>query len=398
MGDRGWINIKRGAILLLTIWTLGLGPTLAQSSPAQPGLTQSGLTQSGLTQSGLTQSELAQATSPPQAPFYPYPASFWEKFERLRIDPELQHLVEEDLEKSLVIRQQIQTEVDRTFSHTTSLLNVLLGVLTAMPVLIAAGFWFIRRSVINQVLSETRKQLRDEVEQQLDREVAAELKAQAAAFQVELTGLRQDFSQQLQQMRRLFSDAQAEKDQIIQELASILPTPDRETDLPDLHQKVQALTQQLTELLSANQQLALSASDYIEQAKASYFEGNYDQAISLFDQALQLEPEDGKVWYYLGLTFSKKQQYYPAIHAYNEALRLKPDLYQAHFSKARCYAIQQQDDLTLVALKKAIRIGGDRVQDVVASDPLFESIRSQLSAKLEDESEDPIDDLIDQDD
>lgn len=136
----------------------------------------------------------------------------------------------------------------------------------------------------------------------------------------------------------------------------------------------------------------------IEQANAADAAGDYDQAITQFDRALQLDSEDSNVWYSLGLIFSKKQQYYPAIHAYNESLRLNPDLYLAHLSKARCYAAQQQDDLTLVALKKAIRLGDDRVLEAVTADPLFESIRSRLSAKLEDESLDPIDDLIDQDD
>jgi tetratricopeptide (TPR) repeat protein len=143
----------------------------------------------------------------------------------------------------------------------------------------------------------------------------------------------------------------------------------------------------------------------IEQANAAYSAGDYDQAITLFDQALQLDSEDSNAWYSLGQTFSKKQQYYPAIHAYNEALRLNPELYQALLSKAHCYAIQDQDDLTLVALKKAIRLGSDsgnatlreRVLEAVAADPLFEKIRPRLSAKLEDESADPIDDLIDQD-
>jgi tetratricopeptide (TPR) repeat protein len=136
----------------------------------------------------------------------------------------------------------------------------------------------------------------------------------------------------------------------------------------------------------------------IDQANVADAAGDYDQAITQFDRALQLDSEDSNVWYSLGLIFSKKQQYYPAIHAYNEALRLNPDLYQAHFSKAHCYAAQQQDDLTLVALKKAIRLGGNRVLEAVTDDLLFESIRSRLRAKLEDESEDPIDDLIDQDD
>ncbi|MEM9162046.1 MAG: hypothetical protein AAGC54_03125, partial [Cyanobacteria bacterium P01_F01_bin.4] len=42
---------------------------------------------------------------PPSVPLYPYSASLWDKFEQFRNDPQLQRLVEEDLQKSLVIRE-----------------------------------------------------------------------------------------------------------------------------------------------------------------------------------------------------------------------------------------------------------------------------------------------------
>lgn len=60
---------------------------------------------------------------------------FWEKLELLREDKQLQKLVEEDLEKSITIREQIQTEVDRAFGHTTTILNVLLVLLNSLIVL-----------------------------------------------------------------------------------------------------------------------------------------------------------------------------------------------------------------------------------------------------------------------
>lgn len=73
--------------------------------------------------------------------------SFWDKLDRLKQDHKLQELLEEDLERSIVVRSQIQTEVDRAFSHTTTLLNTLIGVLTFLPVLAAVSIWLIRRSL-----------------------------------------------------------------------------------------------------------------------------------------------------------------------------------------------------------------------------------------------------------
>lgn len=167
----------------------------------------------------------------------PYTNSFWEKLERLREDKQLQDLVEEDLEKSITIRTQIQAEVDRAFNHTTTLINVLLAILTAIPVLMAASIWFIRRSVINQILSETKQQLKTEVERQFEQEVAAEFKTQIDIFKQEIGSLRSDFNDQLAQLKTQFLDLQTKKDKIIQELARITPPPTRESAPPEFSNK-----------------------------------------------------------------------------------------------------------------------------------------------------------------
>jgi hypothetical protein len=143
---------------------------------------------------------IAQAESMmPSVPNTPSPTfnSMWEKLDRIREDRQLQQLVEDDLEKSFVIRAQIQAEVDRAFSHTTALINVMLALLTSIPVLAAVGIWFIRRSVIGQITQETKQQLAAEVEKQFEREIASELKQQGEAFKQELEQLRAELVEQL---------------------------------------------------------------------------------------------------------------------------------------------------------------------------------------------------------
>ncbi|UBF27427.1 tetratricopeptide repeat protein [Kovacikia minuta CCNUW1] len=341
----------------------------------------------------------------------PYTNSFWEKLERLREDRQLQELVEDDLEKSLTIRAQIQTEVDRAFSHTTSLLNVLLGVLTFLPVLAAVAVWFIRRSVINQITKDTKQQLQQEVEKQFEQEIAAELKQQAEAFKQEIEKLRAEFVDQLSQLKSLFLDAQKEKDQIIQELSQITPSPIRESAPPETQQKIQALTKQLELLKSNHAELSFTASDYVEQGKALYFEGRHEDAIGFYDKAIQMEPENPKAWFGRGATLArlqqleeavvaydraiqikpdaseawfgkgaalaKLQQLEAAIAAYDTATQLKPDFFLAWFGKARCYAQQNNPELMLESFQQALHLNPERTREVAKSDPSFDAFREQ---------------------
>ncbi len=337
--------------------------------------------------------------------------SILEKLSRIQEDRELQELVEKDLERSFTIRAQIQNEVDRAFEHTTTLLNVMLAILTCLPVLAAIAIWFMRRSVVNQILAETKRELRDEVEKQLEAEVAAELKTQAEAFQNKLEELEAEFQAQLDQMKNLFSDTQKEKDRVIQELSQVMPSLFRDSTPPEVHQKIQALTQQLERLKSANAQLSFSANDYIEQGKALYFENRFEDAIACYDKALAAEPDNPKAWAGRGVTLVKLQQFEEALTAYDKATQLKPDfaeawfgqgtilakqqkiddaiaaydtatilkpdLFPAWFGKARCYALQNQADLALESLEYALQLNHDRTKEAAKTDPAFDQLRQE---------------------
>lgn len=410
-------------IITLLLWVSSLGwPSEVAMAADVPNLTP---TAAAVANSGKDSSPNSRPQPQQLVPLYPYPPSVWEKFEEVRRNPQLEQLVQQDIENSVVIRQVIQDEVDRTFSHTTTLLNVLLVVLTAIPAVIAVGFWFLRRSVINQVLTETQQQLRQEVEQQFAAGTAAELTAQADAYQADMEALRQEFATQLDQLKALFSDAQREKDAIVQELSQILPSPMREAirvgadsassdaaiaSSPELHSKVQALTQQLTALQQKHKELSFSADDYIAQAKALYFEAAFEAAIASIDQALALEPNNSRAWYVKGVSLAKLQQLEPAIAAFNQALKLTPDFgeawfakgsalgklarhpealaaydkaisakqsfYQAWFGKARLYALQGEAEQALVALNQAVAIEPERCRDAARTDTAFETMKN----------------------
>jgi tetratricopeptide (TPR) repeat protein len=302
---------------------------------------------------------------------------FWEKLEILRQDEQLQKLVQEDLEKSLVIREQIQTEVDRAFGHTTTILNVLLVLLTSFPILAAFGIWFMRRSVISQIITETKKQLQDEVEKQLEEEVAAEFKKQTDAFKQETQKLHSEFVAQLSELKNLVLDAQREKDRIIEELSKITPSPVREPVPPEIQHKIQELTKHLELLKSANPQLFFTANDYVEQGKALYIEGRYEEAIAFQDKAIQIEPDNARAWFSKGASLTKLQHYENAIAAYDQVTLKLPDFYLAWFGKARCYAWLGSTDLALDNLEKAIQLNSDKCREAAKTDLSFDKVRNE---------------------
>ncbi len=416
------LNVALAVVLCFNIFSWEIGPAIA-AEVSIPNLapTAAAVANAGANAGKDNGPGFGSGARPQQqlVPFYPYPPSVWEKFEEVRRNPQLEQLVQQDIENSVVIRQVIQDEVDRTFSHTTTLLNVLLVVLTAMPAVIAVGFWFLRRSVINQVLTETQQQLRQEVEQQFAAGAAAELTARADAYQADMEALRQEFATQLDQLQSLFSDAQREKDAIVQELSTILPSPMRaasrvaadgtDSSSPELHSKVQALTQQLTALQQKHKELSFSADDYIAQAKALYFEAAFEAAIAIIDQAITLEPSNSRAWFVKGVTLAKLQKQEDAIAAFDQAIKITPDFgeawfakgsalgklarhsealaaydkaisakqsfYQAWFGKARLYAIQGEAEQAIVALSQAVAIEPERCRDAARNDKAFEEIQ-----------------------
>ncbi|MEH2249282.1 hypothetical protein [Nostoc sp.] len=69
----------------------------------------------------------------------------------------------EKLQQEKEIRDRVQSEVDRAFGNSTTLLNILLIVLTFLPILAASGVWLLRRSVVSELVAETKQQLEKEV-------------------------------------------------------------------------------------------------------------------------------------------------------------------------------------------------------------------------------------------
>lgn len=117
---------------------------------------------------------------------------------------------------------------------------------------------------------------------------------------------------------------------------------------PDL---VEILCQQALELQA-------QAEIYFYWGEAVSLQGRLEEAIELWQQAIQLDPswaepyqQQGKIWQKLG-------QYENAIAAYQQAVALQPD-YQTHYNLGLCLAHMRQWQAAILQFQRAIQLEPD---------------------------------------
>src|ERR1019366_3157050 len=82
----------------------------------------------------------------------------------------------------------------------------------------------------------------------------------------------------------------------------------------------------------------------LAEAKQLETAGNYDQAIAILQQAVQVEPNQDVIWANLGEAQRGAKKYPEAIESYQKALALKPTSGVYHSALAEAYAKSGQTD------------------------------------------------------
>ena len=137
-------------------------------------------------------------------------------------------------------------------------------------------------------------------------------------------------------------------------------------DLRKLAEEASALIQQekwdeaialLTEPISQETDLDKKSTLY-EIRGVVYFESRrYNQAVSDFNEAIRLNPENSHVYYNRGNAYSSKGQYDEAIADYNEAIRLDPENNQVYNNRGNAYLAKGDFDKAIDDYSKAIENG-----------------------------------------
>ncbi|NJL83264.1 MAG: tetratricopeptide repeat protein [Chloroflexaceae bacterium] len=89
----------------------------------------------------------------------------------------------------------------------------------------------------------------------------------------------------------------------------------------------------------------------------------------------KIEPEDAKTCFSRGNDLYGLGKYEEAIAAYDQAIAIKPDDPDAWYNKACCYGSQNNLDLALENLQRAIQLDNEN-KEMAKTDTDFDNIRS----------------------
>ncbi len=282
-----------------------------------------------------------------------------------RAREELERLQQENL-----IRDRVQSEVDRAFGRATILFNAWLLVLALFPIAMAIGLWLLHRRIVYQLASERKnllEQFRDSLEKQLATEISTVLKGQMEVFKQETAAIR---TETMTQITSLISEAQT----VLEELRQQREIVEQEINTlrDEQYYQTQNLAEQGIEPLNDRfSELLEIASDDPYEFAAQYEESESESP----SQAL-----DADSYLHQGNALFSEGRYVDANSAYSEAIKIDRDFPTARYQNARCYGIRGKVNLAIGNLQWAIDLD-PQYKEIAKTDSAFDAIREDEQFK-----------------
>ncbi len=99
-----------------------------------------------------------------------------------------------------------------------------------------------------------------------------------------------------------------------------------------------------------------TATDYFQEA---YEEDNAEQAIVLYQKAIEIKPDMHEAYNNMGIFYSELEKYQEAINAYQKAIKIKPDNHEAYYNMGNAYGKLGEYQKAINVYQKAIEIKPD---------------------------------------
>lgn len=290
---------------------------------------------------GVSSVQPVKATSPQQTPAQSLLVQAPAEPESPKEEKPVRPVLEDNLEQSALIRDRVQNEVDRAFNRTAGSLNALLVMLALFPTLAALGIW--------QLLEKLQQQTqicRQEIES-LKADVITDIKAIVSEVQPVLKQLKQQ-TDIAEQTLASFSTAATDS-------MNTLVTGSHHDTLT--HNSVL----RVNELKSpATPPEMLSAVDCVKQGNALFFEGRFQEAIAVYDKALQLKDDYYQAWSNRGSALFNLHRHEEALASYNKALKIEPNYLEAWNNRGNVLSGLRRHEEALASYNKAIDLKPDR--------------------------------------
>jgi tetratricopeptide (TPR) repeat protein len=109
--------------------------------------------------------------------------------------------------------------------------------------------------------------------------------------------------------------------------------------------------------IAADPIISTEDADDFEETKVNYEIPKLQKAIQYYNQALQIFPELGFIYYNRGNLYNKMQDYMAAIDDYNKAISLQPDIAEAYYNKGLTLLLLKDNEAACPNLSKAGELG-----------------------------------------
>ena len=96
--------------------------------------------------------------------------------------------------------------------------------------------------------------------------------------------------------------------------------------------------------------------EYFNKGIAYYDQGEFDEAIEEFTEAIELDPEYAIAYYNRGWAYDEKGEYDEAIADYNKAIELDPELDVAYFTRGFLYMALGEKEKAISDFEKCIEV------------------------------------------
>lgn len=323
------------------------------------------------------------------------------------------------IQQELQMRTAVQAEVDRAFNHTTALLNVLMAILTVLPIIATVLLYLSRQRAIQELREQMHEQIQTEIAIQVQAElkqqtliiqkqmielgqeslaVTRQVQLQASEFQAEIDQLKTEFETQLQTLKNTATEVEREKDRIFQQITNItLVASSKDVLSAEKKRQIETLTEQLDDLKSKSSSLDLDINNFVREGDALFFAGRYAEAIHAYDQAINktivdtnnlfaawhgktkalrrlkrypqalaastqamaLNPNDALMWFERGYLLHLQGQYAEALEIYDRVIADQPSFYRARNHRGYVLLKLQRYEEGLIELNKGIEIKPD---------------------------------------
>jgi Flp pilus assembly protein TadD len=253
-------------------------------------------------------------------------------------EEQIKNLILSETEKKDALRGQ--AEAERKFNFTMTWVQVLLAGVSALaiiPVLLGLFFLIFRKSIFGQLNAEATKEVKNQVEAHLKKTIDTEVEVQVFAL--------------IERIKKL--------NQLVQELEALVPASTQVEPSPEILSRIDHLQRQIEDFQDLFPTLMQPAEYYFKQGNVFYFEGQYKEAISSIDKALELKPGNSEAWSNRGVALASLNRYEEAISSYDEALKLKPDFSQVWSSRGVALDSLNRYEEAIISYDKALELKPD---------------------------------------